>query len=70
MSSPEVAHSGFTMELVCALPREETAATSILDLIHPDLPKPPTDSNTYTLGTVGNYNVDIACLPKGKYGIN
>ncbi|KAL6701697.1 hypothetical protein J3F84DRAFT_392180 [Trichoderma pleuroticola] len=40
----------------------------MLDQIHPDLPKPPNDHNTYTLGSVGEHNVVIACLPKGIYG--
>ncbi|KAI8680549.1 PNP-UDP-1 domain-containing protein [Fusarium sp. Ph1] len=70
MSSPEIAHRDYAVVLVCALSREQTTATAILDLIHPDLPKPLTDSNTYTLGTVGNHNVVISCLPKGKDGTN
>ncbi|CAG9983821.1 unnamed protein product [Clonostachys byssicola] len=70
MSPTEFVHSDYTVGWVCALPKEQTAATAMLDHIHPDLPKPPTDHNTYTLGSVENHNVVIACLPKGKYGTN
>ncbi|KAF4943729.1 hypothetical protein FGADI_13200 [Fusarium gaditjirri] len=40
----------------------------MLDQRHPNLPKPPHDNNTYTLGSVGKHCVVIACLPKGKIG--
>ncbi|KAF4987864.1 hypothetical protein FDECE_15273 [Fusarium decemcellulare] len=70
MPETEFVHGDYTVGWVCALPKEQTAATAMLDIRHPDLPKPPTDHNTYTLGTVGNHNVAIACLPKGKYGTN
>ncbi|KAH7237429.1 hypothetical protein B0J15DRAFT_538684 [Fusarium solani] len=70
MSSTEFVHGDYTVGWVCALPKEQTAATAMLDVEHPDLPKPPIDHNTYTLGTVGNHNVVIACLPRGKYGTN
>ncbi|KAF2193057.1 purine and uridine phosphorylase [Zopfia rhizophila CBS 207.26] len=63
-------HDDYTVGWVCALPKEQTAATAMLDQIHPDLPKPPNDHNTYTLGSIGGHNVVIACLPKGKYGTN
>jgi nucleoside phosphorylase len=55
---------------VCALPKELTAAKAMLEETHAELPKPPQDSNAYTLGSVGKHNVVIACLPKGKYGTN
>ncbi|KIW65253.1 hypothetical protein PV04_07527 [Phialophora macrospora] len=63
-------HGDYTVGWVCALPKEQTAATAMLDKIHGNLPKPPHDSNTYTLGSIGQHNVVIACLPKGKYGTN
>jgi nucleoside phosphorylase len=69
-SSTKFSHGDYTVGWVCALPKEQTAATAMLDRRHPDLPKPPTDHNTYTLGTVGSHNVVIACLPMGKYGTN
>lgn len=58
----------YTVGWVCALPKEQTAAMAMLDQRHADLPKPPNDHNTYTLGTIGKHNVAIACLPKGKVG--
>ena len=61
-------HNDYTIGWVCALPKEQTAATAMLQQRHPDLPKPPNDNNTYTLGSVGKHNVVIACLPKGKIG--
>ncbi|KXX79488.1 5'-methylthioadenosine/S-adenosylhomocysteine nucleosidase [Madurella mycetomatis] len=61
-------HGMYTVGWVCALPKEQTAATAMLDQRHPDLPKKPTDPNTYTLGSVGKHNVVIACLPKGQTG--
>lgn len=63
-------HNDYTVGWVCALPKEQTAATAMLDEIHPDLPKPPNDHNTYTLGAIGKHNVVIACLPKGRVGTN
>ncbi|RYP69569.1 hypothetical protein DL770_008217 [Monosporascus sp. CRB-9-2] len=61
-------HNDYTVGWVCALPKERTAAIAMLDQRHADLPKPPNDHNTYTLGSIGNHNIVIACLPKGKIG--
>ncbi|KAF5690763.1 ankyrin protein [Fusarium globosum] len=61
-------HDDYHVGWVCALPTEQTAAIAMLDQRHTSLPKPPNDSNTYTLGSVGNHSVVIACLPKGKIG--
>ncbi|KAL6406233.1 hypothetical protein AUP68_10402 [Ilyonectria robusta] len=61
-------HTDYTVGWVCALPKEQTTATAMLDQRHADLPKPPNDPNTYTLGSVGKHNVVIACLPKGTIG--
>ena len=60
----------YTVGWVCALPKERTAATAMLDRRHADLPKPPNDPNTYILGSVGKHNVAIAYLPRGKIGNN
>jgi nucleoside phosphorylase len=68
--STELTHNAYTVGWVCALPKEQTAATAMLDQRHTDLPKPPNDPNTYTLGSIGKHNVVIACLPKGKIGTN
>ncbi|KAJ4041185.1 hypothetical protein NW753_010593 [Fusarium oxysporum] len=63
-------HDEYTVGWVCALSKEQTAATAMLDQRHADLPKPPNDPNTYTLGSIGKHNIVIACLPKGKIGNN
>ncbi|KAH7109236.1 hypothetical protein B0J13DRAFT_463009 [Dactylonectria estremocensis] len=63
-------HDNYTVGWVCALSKEQTAATAMLDQRHADLPKPPNDPNTYTLGSIGKHNIVIACLPKGKIGNN
>ncbi|RSL93028.1 hypothetical protein CDV31_014881 [Fusarium ambrosium] len=63
-------HDEYTVGWICALPKEQTAATAMLDKIHADLQKPPNDPNTYTLGSISKHNIVIACLPKGKTGNN
>ncbi|KAJ5177143.1 uncharacterized protein N7482_003020 [Penicillium canariense] len=70
MDTEPRAHKEYTVGWVCALPKEQTAATAMLDRRHVGLSKPPNDPNTYTLGCVGNHNVVIACLPKGQIGNN
>ncbi|GKU08442.1 hypothetical protein FLAG1_09784 [Fusarium langsethiae] len=61
-------HDKYTLGWVCALSKEQTAATAMLDQRHADLPKPPNDPNTYTLGSIGKHNIVIACLPEGEIG--
>lgn len=46
------------------------AARAMLDEIHEDLPRYANDSNTYTLGSVKEHNIVIACLPTAQYGTN
>jgi nucleoside phosphorylase len=70
MATETKAHGDYNVGWICALPKEQTAATAMLDKRHGNLSKPPHDSNTYTLGSIGQHNVVIACLPKGKYGTN
>lgn len=70
MTLPLKSHGDYTVGWVCALPKEQAAATAMLDQRHQDLPKPRTDQNVYTLGFLAGHNVVIACLPKGKYGTN
>ncbi|KAI0846643.1 hypothetical protein F5Y00DRAFT_271920 [Daldinia vernicosa] len=60
----------YTVGWICALPKEQVAAIAMLDDEHPDIPKLPNDYNTYTLGSIGGYNVAITCLPKGTVGTN
>ncbi|CZS86115.1 unnamed protein product [Fusarium graminearum] len=61
-------HDEYTVGWVCALSKEQTAATAMLDQRHTDLPKPPNDPNAYTLGSIGKHNIVIACLPEGEIG--
>ncbi|RYP09549.1 hypothetical protein DL764_001234 [Monosporascus ibericus] len=68
MATEPRTHNDYTVGWVCALPKERTAAIAMLDQRHADLSKPPNDHNTYALGSIGNYNIVIACLPKGKIG--
>ncbi|KAK6501260.1 hypothetical protein TWF481_009101 [Arthrobotrys musiformis] len=63
-------HHDYTIGWICALSKELTAAKVMLDDIHPSLPKPSGDTNTYTLGSIGKHNVVIACLPEGMIGTN
>lgn len=63
-------HDDYTVGWVCALSKEQTAATAMLDERHDDLLKPPNDPNTYTLGSIGKHNIVIACLPQGEIGTN
>ncbi|KAF3927102.1 hypothetical protein AA313_de0207110 [Arthrobotrys entomopaga] len=68
MATTAKSHSDYTIGWVCALPKEQTAAVAMLDQKHPDLPKPPNDSNSYTLGSIGGHNVVVVCCPAGKMG--
>ncbi|KAJ6003697.1 hypothetical protein N7522_006389 [Penicillium canescens] len=63
-----LSHGDYTVGWICALPLEMAAAKLMLDAIHPSLPRPPTDQNTYILGNIGEHNIVIACLPSGAYG--
>jgi nucleoside phosphorylase len=68
MEPPQLKHEDYTVGWVCALPKEMTAASGMLDELHADLPLPPSDNNTYVLGRIGVHKVAIACLPKGQTG--
>ncbi|KAK5049859.1 hypothetical protein LTR84_003977 [Exophiala bonariae] len=61
----------YTIGWICALPVEMTAAMAMLDRIHgngqPQI-RNSSDSNNYILGSIGDHNVVIACLPAGDYG--
>ncbi|KAK5988372.1 Ankyrin-R-like protein [Cladobotryum mycophilum] len=61
-------HDDYSVGWVCALSKEQTAATAMLDEMHDDLPKPGRDTNAYTLGSIGKHNIVIACLPDGEIG--
>ncbi|EGR50749.1 uncharacterized protein TRIREDRAFT_58016 [Trichoderma reesei QM6a] len=57
-------HRDYTVGWICALPKEKAASKAMLDAIHDDLLPPDRDPYTYTLGSIGNHNVVIACLPE------
>ncbi|KAF9637134.1 hypothetical protein BFW01_g8030 [Lasiodiplodia theobromae] len=58
-------HDAYTVGWVCALTIELIAAQEMLDEEHDDLPPDGNDTNSYTLGSIGEHNVVIACLPAG-----
>ncbi|KAK5044933.1 hypothetical protein LTR84_010305 [Exophiala bonariae] len=55
---------------VCAVRIEYIVACELLDEEYgaPDL-RSTDDNNIYTCGRMGDFNVVIACLPKGRYGL-
>ncbi|KAL2022125.1 hypothetical protein VTK56DRAFT_5954 [Thermocarpiscus australiensis] len=68
MSYPIRLHRDYTVAWFCSLPTDILWATKLLDQRHDDLPKPPNDINTYTLGAIGELNVVIYGLPFGVRG--
>ncbi|KAF3940329.1 hypothetical protein ABW19_dt0201355 [Dactylella cylindrospora] len=61
----------YSVAWICALPKEQVAAVAMLDEEHKNLPpKSTSDHNTYKLGSIGEHNIVIACLPKGTVGTN
>ncbi|EGX53194.1 hypothetical protein AOL_s00006g572 [Orbilia oligospora ATCC 24927] len=71
MSTTSKGREEYTIGWICALSKEQTAATLMLDETHPSLDsKPHGDTNAYTLGSIGRHNVAITCLPLGYYGTN
>jgi hypothetical protein len=53
----------YTIAWVCALYIETAAALAMLDEKHGELPRCPNDYNIYTLRSIKNHNIVIACLP-------
>ncbi|CEL03340.1 hypothetical protein ASPCAL04496 [Aspergillus calidoustus] len=41
---------------------------TMFDELHPSLVQDETDTNTYTLGRMGDHNVVLVCLPSGTMG--
>src|SRR5271163_1143262 len=61
----------YQVGVVCALPKELTAARAILDEEHEKIESQDAfDHNNYVLGRVHTHNVVIACLPAQVYGNN
>ncbi len=65
-----LSHDDYTVGWICALHIELAAAEAMLDNVHDSLPRAAGDSNTYTLGNIGQHNIVIASLPTGGYGTN
>ncbi|KAL3441799.1 nucleoside phosphorylase domain-containing protein [Aspergillus insuetus] len=53
---------------ICALPIDLAATKGMLDEVHASLPNPEGDHNNYTLGSIGQHSIAVACLPAGVYG--
>ncbi|EHK16897.1 uncharacterized protein TRIVIDRAFT_162206 [Trichoderma virens Gv29-8] len=70
MPFKSLSHKDYTVAWICALPKERAAAHAMLDEEHESLSQPDRDQNTYTLGSIGNHNIVIACLPSGDIGNN
>lgn len=66
----QLGHHDHTVGWICALPVELTAAQEMLDEEHQDPPLNHNDSNIYTLGSIADHNVVLACLPAGQTGNN
>ena len=66
MATEPRTHNDYTVGWVCALTKELVAAAAMLDETHPDLPRPPNNHNSYTLG----HNVVVACLLEDEVGNN
>ncbi|KAN0068953.1 hypothetical protein V8E54_013122 [Elaphomyces granulatus] len=63
-------NNDYTVGWICALQSELAASQAMLDEEHPDLLQAENDTNTYTLGRIGQHNVVLACLPSGTTGIS
>ncbi|KAK6332989.1 hypothetical protein TWF718_010815 [Orbilia javanica] len=65
----QIGPSDYKIGWICALPLEFTAAIAVLEATHPDLPRNESDTNAYKFGRVGHYNIIVAGLPSGVYGL-
>jgi nucleoside phosphorylase len=68
MAQPPLKHGDYSVGWICALEIERSAARGMLDKEHPNLPLSAFDQNIYSLGSIGDHNVAIACLPEGMPG--
>ena len=62
-------HDICTVGWICALDVELAASQAMLDEEYPDILQAENDTNTYTLGRIGQHHVVLACLPSGTTGI-
>ncbi|KAF4843274.1 Ankyrin-3 [Colletotrichum siamense] len=66
----KLSHTDYTVGWICALPIELAASHAMLDAVHESLPAVDNDTNAYILGSIGDHNIAMACLPSGQYGTN
>lgn len=60
----------YTVGWICAVETEYVAAQEFLDEEHPRLAsQDANDNNIYTLGSIGQHKIAVACLPDGDYGL-
>lgn len=64
----KLSYADYTVGWICALPIELAASHAMLDKIHESLPTIDNDTNAYILGSIGDHNIAMACLPFGQYG--
>jgi nucleoside phosphorylase len=63
--------SDYTVGWICALPLELAASITMFDEEHSTLPSSSrSDHNSYSLGSIGEHNIVMACLPAGQPGTN
>ncbi|KAK6502024.1 hypothetical protein TWF481_009842 [Arthrobotrys musiformis] len=67
---PPLQNKEYTIGWICALPIEMAAARLMLDKDHGRSPQyqNQADHNIYHLGSIGEHNIAVACLPAGVYG--
>jgi nucleoside phosphorylase len=58
----------FTIGWICQNQTELAASERMLDKTYQNPPQDESDSNTYTLGSIGQHNVAMACFPSGERG--
>jgi nucleoside phosphorylase len=70
VSRRQFRYEDYTVGWISALPLELAAAEGMLDEVHESLLGKGADSNAYMLGSIGQHNVVLACLPKDGIGAN
>jgi nucleoside phosphorylase len=64
-------HNAFGVGWICALATEFVAVCELLDEEYTvDNLDYKDDANTYAFGRIGQHNIVISCLPKGRYGLS
>ncbi|CAI7598387.1 unnamed protein product [Penicillium pancosmium] len=68
VASALLSHNDYSIGWICPLAVEMAAAQLMLAKLHLPLKSPENDPNQYILGSIGNHNVVITCLPHGVPG--